>query len=68
MNRKTYAIALTVLIIAFILVPGVQAYPIENMVIVQPLPDSMVAGSSYEMIITFDNIVPESVSFTVEMT
>jgi len=67
MTRKTCAIALTVLTIALILIPGVHAYPIENMVIVPPVPESMVAGNSYEMIITFDNVAQESVYLIVEI-
>ena len=68
MNRKTIAIALTALTLALILVPGVQAYPVENMVVVQDLPESMVAGNTYTMIITFDNIAKESVPLTIEIS
>jgi len=68
MNRKTIAIALTALTLAFILVPGVQAYPVENMVVVQDLPESMVAGNTYTMIITFDNVAKESVPLTIEIS
>ncbi|MBU1173484.1 MAG: PKD domain-containing protein [Proteobacteria bacterium] len=69
MSRKTCATALIVLTIALILIPGVHAgNPIENIAVVQDLPDEIVAGNTYEMIITFDNVAQESVPFIVEIT
>jgi len=69
MSRKTYAFVLIVLVLAFTLTPGVHAKsPIDNVEIVQDLPENIVAGSTYEMIITFDNVAEESVPLIVEIT
>jgi len=69
MNRKTSTLTLLVLTIALVLIPNVYAeYPIENIKIVQDLPENMVAGSSYEMIITFDNIAKDPITPIVKIT
>ena len=55
MSRKTYVIALTVLTIALAIIPNAYAkYAIDNYVIEKDLPDTLVAGSTYDMIATFD--------------
>jgi len=67
MSRKTYAIALTVLTLALFLVPGVHAWnPIANLV-VEDLPP-LVAGSTYEMKATFDNIAKDDLPLVVDIT
>jgi len=68
MNRKTSTFTLMLLAVAIVLIPSVYAeYPIENMKVVQDLPDTMIAGNSYEMIITFDNVAKESVPLTIHI-
>ena len=67
MSRKTCTLALMVLALSLALIPGVHARsPIENIVVVQDLPEKIVAGSTYEMVIKFDNVAQESVPFFVE--
>ena len=62
MSRKTCALTLMVLTLALTLIPGVHAKnPIDNIEVVQDLPEKIVAGSTYEVIITFDNVAKESV-------
>jgi PKD repeat protein len=69
MSRKTSVYALMVLTLALILIPGVNAeYPIEDVVVVQDLPDVMIAGSSYEIIITFENVAKKAIYPIVKIT
>ena len=69
MSRKTCMFTLMVLTLALTLVSGVYAeYPIDDLVVVQDLPVNMVAGSAYEMVILFDNIAKEPVTFYVNIT
>ena len=66
MSRKISAIALIVLTIALILIPGVHAETPIPVVIVEDLPDIMVAGSSYDMVLAF-NLEEKAFSFRAEI-
>jgi PKD repeat protein len=67
MSRKMCVF--TIIALALAMIPGVHAKsPLENVVVVQDLPEKIVAGSTYEMIITFDNVAQESVTLIVEIT
>jgi len=68
MSRKMCVFAMMVLALALALVPSVHAEdPIRNFVVVQGLPDSIVAGRSYEVVFTFDSIAPEPVPFSFNL-
>ena len=68
MSRKISVFALIVLTIALILIPSAHAeYPLDNIEVKQDLPGEIVAGSTYEMVILFDNIAKEPVTFYVEI-
>ena len=66
--RKAVLVGLMALTIALILVPGTHAYPIDKVLVIQDLPENMVAGNQYEMIIAFPNEADEAVPITIEMT
>lgn len=69
MKRKTSTFTLMLLAITIALIPSVYAeYPIENMVIVQDLPGTLVAGNTYCMNLTFDNVAKETVALTIHIT
>ncbi len=66
MNRKK-SIVLIVLVLAM-MIPGVYAKnPIENIEIIQDLPDVLIAGNIYEMLLAFDNVVVETIPLVVEI-
>ena len=69
MNRKTSTFTLILLAITIALIPSVYAeYPIENLEVVQGLPGTLVAGNTYCMNITFDNVAHETVALTIHIT
>lgn len=69
MSRKTSTFTLMLLAVAIALIPSVYAeYPIENLEFDQDLPGTLVAGNTYCMNLTFDNVAKEIVALTVNIT
>lgn len=60
---------LIILVLSLTSIPSVNAdNPLDNITVVQDLPDALVAGNTYIMIITFDNVAPDTINFAVEVT
>ena len=73
MTRRKWIFALMVLTIAITLIPGGYTrvhseYPIDDLEVVQDFPETLVAGNSYEIVILFDNIAKENITFYVNIT
>ena len=68
MNRTTSKLILILLIPILLTIPNGYSFPLENLQIVDNLPENLIAGNTYETVITFENKATTDLEPTIEVT